>query len=616
MSASCEVDIDIEAEDEASGVIDGIQDSIDRLGSSAESTSGSMDGLSNSSDSTSESMSGLSDSSDDVSGSMAISAVQVIGLAYGMSTALRGIMQFEQMQQKLALGQQTLASDTDTLDQSLYQYTGNQALGIQLTDEQNAKNDQANTLLEQYGGTLEEAGLKYQALEAAKGVNISLSQAEIAVANQLDSETQKVTNDQNANSTSMIGMVSSAARVALGLGQVGVTAAMMLGILGPGSSGLGGALSSVAGWLGIGGNAAEGATESFDGLASAFADMTPEAAVAGDAAVDVAGGLTLVGVAAGAVVVGVAAAAGLLIGTGAALVQAHQAGESYIQTYSAWAANIHATMPGIGGDVLAAAGMVSAGWLQMASDVTGVAEPALQNAWTSISTGATKASTDFSLDVSSMAQAIETIPARVSSVASSISSSLGSDWSTITTGAASAFGSVAADIAAIPTTVTTTVEAVVAAAISDFQQVVGIIGSILTSIVTTVTANVDSGISAIQSFLQWVDQIPSEITTQINAYASGMSGSFNGIPQFQMGGMVPETGIYYLHAQEEVLTPAQQAAIASPTGGASASAGSIPGTIQFQNQTYVQLNGQTIAQISEQKMIRARKFNSTYRSGL
>jgi hypothetical protein len=131
---------------------------------------------------------------------------------------------------------------------------------------------------------------------------------------------------------------------------------------------------------------------------------------------------------------------------------------------------------------------------------------------------------------------------------------------------------------------------------------------------TTVTTIADDAISVIQNVISWLDKIPSEIMTSINVSLSGAGlGEFTG-PGYQLGGMVPTTGIYMLHGGEEVLTPAQQAAIGAgltPPAAPTSQGGS--GPMQLQNQTVVQLDGQTVASILEQKIIRQRKFGSGYK---
>jgi len=125
--------------------------------------------------------------------------------------------------------------------------------------------------------------------------------------------------------------------------------------------------------------------EALGGLGDSLGGVGETLGGAGASIAEFAGGLTLTGVAAGAVVAGVVVAAGAIVATGISLYQAHQSGESYVQTYSRWAANIHQTMPGIAGDIVAAAGLVSAGWLQMGQDLQTKGIPAVENFAGSIS---------------------------------------------------------------------------------------------------------------------------------------------------------------------------------------------------------------------------------------
>ena len=65
---------------------------------------------------------------------------------------------------------------------------------------------------------------------------------------------------------------------------------------------------------------------------------------------------------------GIAAVVALLVYAGYSLAQSKTGFESWTEAYNKWAANIHATIPRIAGDIIAAAGMVAAGWFQMLSD--------------------------------------------------------------------------------------------------------------------------------------------------------------------------------------------------------------------------------------------------------
>jgi hypothetical protein len=207
-----------------------------------------------------------------------------------------------------------------------------------------------------------------------------------------------------------------------------------------------------------------------------------------------------------------------------------------------------------------------------------------------------------------------TLWSKVTTAVQPVAAALSNTWSQIQSGAQAAFGAVTSGLAAIPSTKDITVSSVVSDAVTGFDQVTAVISTIPSMIETTVTTIADDAISVIQNVISWLDKIPSEIMTSINVSLSGAGlGEFTG-PGYQLGGMVPTTGIYMLHGGEEVLTPAQQAAIGAgltPPAAPTSQGGS--GPMQLQNQTVVQLDGQTVASILEQKIIRQRKFGSGYK---
>jgi hypothetical protein len=72
---------------------------------------------------------------------------------------------------------------------------------------------------------------------------------------------------------------------------------------------------------------------------------------------------------------------------------------------------------------------------------------------------------------------------------------------------------------------------------------------------------------------------------------------------YQFGGIVPEDMLAYVHRGEEVI-PANQVA--------SGRSSTTPSPINFQNQTFVQVDGETVQRAMETRMIRSRQVGSRY----
>ena len=420
------------------------------------------------------------------------------------------------------------------------------------------------------------------------------------------------------------------------------------------------------------------------------------------------GGVGIAGVAAGAAVAGVVVAGALLVGTGISLYQAHQQGESYIQTYSRWAANIHQTMPGITGDVVAAAGMVSAGWMQMGQDIYTKAAPAIGSAYDSLKAFGTMMTTtgpggifaagghagiDFSkmlglsglgADASSMLAPLQTgltntfkslfdTGSQVSTAFQQGVGNLQQMWYNVWSPSGSGLGgykNVSAMLedaftgpggltqalqtqfmgafqnAAVPVTalaagvesivtaigklpgVQTTLDAlksafnevdtVVQGLVGDVAAFVGNLANIPKEVDSTIKVITDAAISAITQVINLLAQVVDKVVTVtvnfLQSGGAGPSGGFGGgIPVYQYGGPIPETGIYHLEAGEYVVPANQAHAMTAPTPAASPAIPAQPPT-SLNTTTTLQLDGQVLTSVTQRHLVQRRLFTTSYRA--
>jgi len=109
-------------------------------------------------------------------------------------------------------------------------------------------------------------------------------------------------------------------------------------------------------------------------------------------------------------------------------------------------------------------------------------------------------------------------------------------------------------------------------------------------------------ISAVQSALAAVQDKTVTITVNYQSYGAP--------PSFQTGGILPYTGLFFGHEGEEVIPTSQ---VASPSGAmGSPSRASGPSVLNFENQTVVQVDGETVQRTVETRLIRSRQVGSRY----
>jgi hypothetical protein len=342
-----EASITINAVDEASDTIHEVESSLQDMESSAGGVSGAMSDVT-------DSATGASSAIDDVGSSMddtSMGFMDSMNGLNGLSSSLRmGIGDYEQY----SLLQ--LRTQSTTLMVQRAQDAYNKVLQESQKDNQAVASTQATLVDKQIA--YNDAVSKYGANSTqAAQAQLALTKAQDAYNKAVDTAsqvTQKIAIDQQALQDSQQRLSYYQERSTLNMVMMAAEIPMFV--------------------TGIARSA-----QVLGGLGDTLGSVGPAIAGVGGTVAEFAGGLTLAGVAAGAVVAGVAVAAGAIVVTGISLAMAHQQGETYIQTYSRWAQNIHQTMPGIVGDIAAGAGMVAAGWLQMGQDLQTKAIPALEN---------------------------------------------------------------------------------------------------------------------------------------------------------------------------------------------------------------------------------------------
>jgi hypothetical protein len=154
----------------------------------------------------------------------------------------------------------------------------------------------------------------------------------------------------------------------------------------------------------------------------------------------------------------------------------------------------------------------------------------------------------------------------------------------------------------IPATVTID-NADALAKVADVGKSLDILTGRFNSTVLSIMVNNSGALGAIYQVQNALAAIQDKTVTVYVDYIS--SGS---PPSYQTGGILPYTGLFFGHEGEEVI-PANQVASSSP----SASVPNVrPSTINFENQTIVQVDGETVQRSMERRMIRNRQVGSRY----
>lgn len=172
-------------------------------------------------------------------------------------------------------------------------------------------------------------------------------------------------------------------------------------------------------------------------------------------------------------------------------------------------------------------------------------------------------------------------------------------------------------VMAMPTTFLLTIKADTSGALTLISNLTATLGSIPDHIVK-ITADIGGALGSIAQVVAGLSQIVDKIITITVNYNIPSLPSLPagwGIPGFQVGGMVPEDMLAFLHKGEEVLTPAQQAAIPSAAAlAAPAAPGASPNlNMSVPITTTLNVDGQRIAKIVEQRSIIRRNMASAYR---
>ena len=367
------VQIVLDAVDQASDVIASVTGSLQGMESSAGDMGTAMAGVGAAGAAAGEAIGGAGDELDDTNMTM-LESVQGM---QGLSGVMRmGIGDFEQYQMLQIRGQAA------TLAVQKAQDTLNKVMETAASDNQKVVTTQAEMIAaqENYQASVAKYG------ETSKQATQALAEytkAQTAYKSAVDAAskaTQQITVDQEALRIAQERAQYYQERTNLDYLMMATQAPMFISGIAKSAETIGGLGDALFG----GASAEETMIAAMSGVGGTAAGVTGTIA-------EFAGGLTVAGVAAGAVVAGVVVAAGAIVATGASIAMAHEQGERYVDTYSRWAANIHQTMPGITGDIVAAAGMVAAGWLQMGQDLQTKGVPAIEQWAGGVSKGLTGA---------------------------------------------------------------------------------------------------------------------------------------------------------------------------------------------------------------------------------
>jgi|GEM_PF-5311456 len=608
---SYEIDINVVATaavDEAVAALDRLQSSIDQVGSSA---SVGMGGFQESTDNASDSMGGFSDSA-------GLSFGSILTLAYGLNNVIRGWTMYEQGLQRIQTANEKVTATQDTLNDSLYRWTGNQEIGNEIQAEADQKKQEAIDILGQYGTTLDQATMRQQQFDQEQGRSVTFLQAQNEVIDQSTSEVQANSDAHMALSSAYDTEYAGIAR--LGLGVAGFAGGIVATLESTGN--LSGAIGTLSGMLGLGGTTAaesftaamggttEAATAStgvFEGFASGLADTSAGAEAAGVGL----GGL------------GYAIAPVIVAGRGVIQV-ASEMYDGFTQGTET-AQSFGNQMLTLGNPLLLAgqgiesfmkdAGVIPQ-QLPSVSQGIGMLQTQFSNLGQTVSTTVTQAFTGLAPKI---AAAVAPIEAAMAPVAQTVTSTLGDAF----TGVATTVQSIGPSVTQIGSQIATGFGTAFTSAASMAKTAVDSVSSALNGIPTSVKSEiaVDAGgaVGMIEEIVGGLGQIVSKsITIAINYVSSGAAGVMSGnlnMPGFQLGGMVPETGPYILHTGEEVVPANQVAAMsqmAAVTPTSSPSGSSSGGGLQPINiNATLVMDGQQIAQFTQRYLVNSRISSRT-----
>jgi hypothetical protein len=258
--------------------------------------------------------------------------------------------------------------------------------------------------------------------------------------------------------------------------------------------------------------------------------------------------------------------------------------------------------PVVGAAMQAAGDVITGQWSSLPTALGTV----VNTGFTTVKSTITDAGTSLGAAATTAFSAVTAAAAPVSNLGSTIASGMASAVGSVT----SAVGSIGSALGLIPSEKTVSITGNAAGATAAASAAVAAIEGVPPSWLSTLEGDASGLISACKDALNWLAQIPNEIFTYINGiFSSGSSSSGGTLPSKQLGGMVPETGVYLLHQGEEVI-PANQVNHPPIT---TASAAPTQTALQFQNETTVQVDGATISRLIERRQIQRRNMAAAYK---
>lgn len=599
---SAEVEIVITATDDASGVIAQVKGELADLASSGATGGGVGGGIAQMGADATEtgfSMMGLI-------GSM-------MGVTMGVNMMLRGAMQYEQQTLNVRDAQEALTKAQLDNDQLLVKYAGDTDAAAAI---QQHNSDTISTASDILGGNnkLQQAATKYMmdynATQAEKygkkAQYITQDQAELDIANKLVASNQNVIDKTQTLETRQDQLTIAASRLGVGVLDTGVkllAAAVFidkLGGAGAVASGvmesLGGGLSTVEGWLTGTGDEALLAGNEMLGLGEGGISAGEALSLTGESATVAAEGVGEVGVE--------AAGAGIGLGTVGAFVAAF--GLSSVLA-TGYAKGLSTTLDEMGREVQSSA----PNWSVLGADIMTISNPIA-----TVGSG-----------FRSILQSMQLLPAEMPTVSqelanlgniganafTDLSQTVTESFHVIQSSAGSTIDNIASSIESIPTDVTTTITVI-------GEEAAGLAASIAASIAGIVDKSVIITVTYIEHIIQEVGSaIGGAIGGAIGAVVgwlggySGYGAGDGGDEGFAIGGIIPRTGYYYMHANEAVIPP--EAFVSGSEGTGTGNYPTVGGSGQqtINIQIPVTLDGQNIATIQARKKIQTQRTNSAYR---